>query len=386
MGENGNNAKDEDVLSTDRRYYDVFLSYPHALEAEAETLAQQIESAGYSVFRDLSFTDFKDISKLDIDRIERLRDMLSMSTALIYCHSRKHATTEKPSVWTPWELGFFDGAMSQRLGVYLLDGSPRSFDPASYFEGCEYLQLYTPIAPEHPSKDGTIRARDARLWTLNNFLATFATRSRRIDNVRPAFQWMQTLQQESLANPVNVMLGIWEWNLHHAAKTAEGSPAAELLDRMKAEVGEMRQSRVEAFRNPFVDLMLDAFAKLQADARNAGAEGAGRADTAPGGVFAPHMPPDPADISARLSRLIAETPALRHLAEMGSPGGLSKDLSELSSPFDPKAMQAMVEAATAGWTEMIQSNPAFLSLLDMVNPAAAISVASPPKKRGQDQS
>lgn len=333
------------------------------------------------MFRDLAFSDFKDVSKLDIDRIEFLRDTLSMSTALVYCHSQKHAGTEKPSVWTPWELGFFDGAMSQRIGVYLLDGPPTKFGPATYFEGCEYLQLYTPNAPEPPSTEGTTRAHDALLWTLSDFLATFAARSRRIDNVRPAFQWMQTLQQESLANPVNLMLGIWEWNLHHAAKAAEGSPASEALDRMKAEVGEMRQNRVEAFRNPFVDLVLDAFAKLQAGARHPGAKGAGRADTAPGNVFAPHLPPD---FSARLSRLIAESPALRHLSKMGSPSGLSKDvISAPASAFDPKAMQAIVEASTASWTELIQSNPAFRPLLYMTDPAEAIKGASPRRKGNQ---
>jgi hypothetical protein len=43
--------------------------------------------------------------------------------------------------WLPWELGFFDGSISDRIGIYLLDGRPADFNPEKYFKGSEYLQV-----------------------------------------------------------------------------------------------------------------------------------------------------------------------------------------------------------------------------------------------------
>lgn len=235
---------DQHKHSRDARYYDVFISYAHGQAEQAGAVKDQIEAHGKSVFLDQDFADLQDISTLDTSRIEHLRQILSVSTSLIYCHSQTAARAQDRSVWTPWELGFFDGAVSDRIGVYLLDGVPEDFEAKACFEGVEYLELYTTVVGD----ELTDAARAHGFATLEDFLDVNAARTRRIDNVRSAFQWMRNLQEETLSNPVNVYLGLWEWNLHHAAKFLGAGPMAEALQQTEATISEFRREQVEAYR------------------------------------------------------------------------------------------------------------------------------------------
>lgn len=253
-----------DRHSRDERFYDVFISYSHAMAGRVEAVAAEIKRSGRTVFLDQHFSDLRDISRLDSSRIEHLRDILSVSTSLMYFHSREAAAGQPQSVWTPWELGFFDGAVSDRIGIYLLDGAPESFDPGTYFRGSEYLQLYTPVIGGE--KAGA--AKDPRLWALEDFLATHAARARRIDNVRSAFQWLKNFQVEMAGNPANVMLGVWEWYLHHAAEAVGNGPAAETLRSTKNAVAQLRRTGVEAFRLPHMDAAFDVMRKMHPQNRD----------------------------------------------------------------------------------------------------------------------
>lgn len=245
----------ENVHQDQPGLFDVFLSYRHHDAHRIDYLKQKIKFHGFKAFRDLDFPSLGDPSNITPEKIDVLRRLLSRTTCLIFAYSRPPAeetakqdstltgqcisSSESPAVggyegnwgvpqyisssseslavevtakqdsalgvWMPWELGFFDGnMMSYRIGVYLLDhlnGEPEDLKPQEYFEGCEYLQLYT------------------RLTDLNlkEFLDRNAVRERRIDNVASTFVWFEHLCEEYWANPTNLALGVAEWCVGNAA-------------------------------------------------------------------------------------------------------------------------------------------------------------------------
>jgi hypothetical protein len=137
-------------------------------------------------------------------------------------------------------LGFFDGAISSRIGVYLLDGPRGAEDPKVYYKGSEYLQLYDELTDDN----------------LEAFLKRNAVRERRIDNVAGAFVWLEHLVQESVANPTNVSLGVMEWFTEHAARfwrVQGNSVLAELFTQLKMELDDARIALAPSFRFPFFD-------------------------------------------------------------------------------------------------------------------------------------
>lgn len=245
--------------STD--FFDVFISYRHRDAGRIDELEQKIRSHGYSAFRDLNFPAFQDTSDVTRQKIEDIRRILSRATCLIFAYSRGAGKDDEPvGVWMPWELGFFDGAISARIGVYLLDGRPRQFDPRKYFKGSEYLQLYDTLTDDN----------------LKAFLDRNAVPERRIDNVASAFVWLEHLYEEWLTNPANVGLGVAEWYADHAARYWQErgvEPLAEAFGRLKVQLDDLRVTSVPLLRShgeawmpgglaPGLSSMLAAWQKL----------------------------------------------------------------------------------------------------------------------------
>jgi hypothetical protein len=244
-------------VEPNRAFYDVFISYRHHDSEQIDGLECKIRSAGFEPFRDLNFPDLSDTSNVTRVKIETIRRQLSRSTCLIFAYSHGSAVRDRKAdvslgVWMPWELGFFDGAISSRIGVYLLDG-PRSPEQPkeAYYKGSEYLGLYDELS------DNNLKA----------FLDRNAVRERRIDNVAAGFVWLENLFTECVANPANVTLGLTEWFVDHAARfwQEHDNPAlADALARFKVMLDDMRVTAAPAWRCRIFDQLEEARQRLLA--------------------------------------------------------------------------------------------------------------------------
>lgn len=226
----------------DRAFYDVFISYRHHDGARIDALEARIREAGFEPFRDLNFLSLEDPTDVTRSKVAVIRQQLAHCTCLILAYSRPQAGEPGASVgaWMPWELGFFDGAMSSRIGVYLVDGPRGDIEPKAYFAGSEYLQLYTELTDDN----------------LEAFLRRNAVRERRIDNVASAFVWLQNLYGECLANPTNVAMGVTEWFSDHVARLLRQQDQVALADiwlQWKNQLDDLRATVVPALRWPILD-------------------------------------------------------------------------------------------------------------------------------------
>lgn len=229
----------------DRPFYDVFISYRHRDADAVAALSGEIEAAGFEVFCDKHFTGLNDPDQITRQTIETIREHIAKATCLIVAYSRRTAQQgldkgEPVGVWMPWELGYFDGALSSRIAVYLLDGPRGNVDPKTYYKGCEYLQLYEELTEQD----------------LPAYLARMAVRERRIDNVGSAFTWMSHLARECLANPLNVSLGVAEWYADHGAHWCEAvglQDMAAAYRHGKQTLDDLRVGMVRNLRIPLFD-------------------------------------------------------------------------------------------------------------------------------------
>lgn len=225
----------------DRAFYDVFISYRHHDSKKIDELERKIRGAGFEPFRDLNFPDLSDTSNVTRSKIDTIRRQLSRSTCLIFAYSHASARRNQKvdvslGVWMPWELGFFDGAISWRIGVYLLDGPRGPQQPKeTYYKGSEYLQLYEELTDDN----------------LKAFLDRNAVRERRIDNVAAAFVWLENLFSECIANPANVSLGVAEWYVDYAARfwqEHDNPGLADAFARFKVTLDDLRVTIVPTWR------------------------------------------------------------------------------------------------------------------------------------------
>jgi hypothetical protein len=247
--------ENEPTVRPDRPFYDIFISYRHRDAGAVDQLAAHIEALGYEVFVDSHFSGLNDPNEIKRDTIETIRQHIAKATCLIVAYSRESAKKdvakgEPVGVWMPWELGYFDGAITSRIAVYLLDGPRDEEDDKNFYKGCEYLQLYEEITQAD----------------LLAYLARMAVRERRIDNTGSAFMWMEHLARECVANPANVFLGMAEWFTDHAAngfKAVGNTPMAEVCARTKIGLDELRVGMVRAWRVPlFDDLRKDSLQSM----------------------------------------------------------------------------------------------------------------------------
>jgi len=307
----------EPNVRPDRPFYDVFISYRHRDLGAVKQLAADIEALNYEVFVDSRFSGLNDPNEIKRETIETIRQHIAKATCLIVAYSRESAKQdvakgEPVGVWMPWELGYFDGAMTSRIAVYLLDGPRGEEDDKTFYKGCEYLQLYEEITQAD----------------LPAYLARMAVRERRIDNTGSAFMWMGHLARECVANPANVCLGVAEWFTDHAAngfKAVGNTPMAEVCATSKNGLDDLRVGMVRAWRLPLFDeLRTDSVQSMALQWMRQLAQAAGpadlpqiRADTevpSPGRITPQAGFRLPADIVAEMARAMATatppTPAL----------------------------------------------------------------------------
>jgi hypothetical protein len=243
--------------------FDVFISYRHRDQLRAHALMRKIEALGFSAFADLDFPNLADTSEVDPAKIATIRRVLARATCLIVaCSSRDEAgTKDSLGVWMPWELGYFDGSISRRIGVYLLDGAPEDFDPATAFVGNEYLRLYQTLVDRCP---GNVPMRPDGMpsqMALESFLGRYAPRERRVDNTDAAFVWLERIWSEALANPANLALGIAQWQVAHAAawwRDLGLEPAARAGEDLAKALDQARVTWARQWRWHWVDHWLAA--------------------------------------------------------------------------------------------------------------------------------
>ncbi|CAB3801370.1 hypothetical protein LMG27177_05040 [Paraburkholderia fynbosensis] len=241
-------AEDQDGIP---EFFDVFISYRHSDEARARQLATTIRGYGFTPFVDADFAELADTSNVTHEKVEILRNRISRATCLIMIYPTQEEGARMPAnsasapgigFWTPWELGFFDGSISSRIGVFIPYEKTERFNAKDYFNGSEYLQIYPTLSDSN----------------LEDFLKRNAVRERRIDNVSGAFVWLQNLAEEWVANPVNVSLGVGEWYADHAARfwRKQGVDVwADYFASLKVQLDDLRISWSPQFRSPVFDAL-----------------------------------------------------------------------------------------------------------------------------------
>lgn len=213
--------------------YDVFLSHRYAETAEVEKLATWIHELGYSVYLDWKEDPQLDRSKVSPHTADVIRNRLRMSTCLIFAFSRSDT---EPSVWMPWELGFFDGASGMRIGFLPLDEQARHT-----LKGQEYLGLYKELTYDE-------RPGDPAVVPLKDFLQRNASPARLMDNVPAYFDWMAKMTMAMLRNPMNLPAGLLHWSLGEAKQWGDAwaqasgitNPFGAALERAKQEAEDLR--------------------------------------------------------------------------------------------------------------------------------------------------
>ncbi|WP_233857396.1 toll/interleukin-1 receptor domain-containing protein [Paraburkholderia sp. HD33-4] len=256
-------AEDQDSVP---EFFDVFISYRHHDKDKAQQLATTIRGYGFTPFLDTDFAELADTGNVTRKKVEILCNRISRATCLLLLYPTQQKASGNPAgsasahgvgVWTPWELGFFDGNVSSRIGVYLPDGKPDGFNAKDYFNGSEYLQIYPTLSDSD----------------LKDFLDRNASRERRIDNVSGAFVWLQNLAEECVANPVNVSLGIAEWYADHADRFWRSRGVnvwADYFAGVKVQLDDLRVSWSPQFRSPVFDSMRKVMSSDEHAAENGG--------------------------------------------------------------------------------------------------------------------
>ena len=131
-------------------WHDVFLSHTRADREQAEQLAEQLRTAGLSVYLDV---DDEALSRLHGRELaERLKNILSRSRLLLFVFSAR--STE--SRWMPWELGLAHGVVGRVLLWPLNAAAGRAAARQ------EYLKLYEQVNATHPLEDVLARVYSAR--------------------------------------------------------------------------------------------------------------------------------------------------------------------------------------------------------------------------------
>ena len=113
--------------------FDIFLSHSSKDKQLILGVKQLIEDSGYSVYID--WVDDPELDRTNVNKhtAEQLRTRMKQSKFLVYVDS----DNAKSSKWMPWELGYFDGYNSEKLGILVIRDSSNEI-----YIGQEYLNLY----------------------------------------------------------------------------------------------------------------------------------------------------------------------------------------------------------------------------------------------------
>src|SRR5229473_991789 len=114
-------------------YFDIFVSHS---SKDAEIIAgikALIEETGLTVYVDWIEDAQLDRSEVTAETADVLRRRMGHCSFLLYATSRDSADSK----WMPWELGYFDGLRSGKVGIL-----PIVESASDLFSGQEYLGLY----------------------------------------------------------------------------------------------------------------------------------------------------------------------------------------------------------------------------------------------------
>lgn len=116
-----------------RNSFDIFLSHSSKDKQLILGVKQLIEDSGYSVYIDWVDDPQLDRANVNVHTADILRTRMKQSKFLVYVDS----DNAKSSKWMPWELGYFDGYNSEKLGILVIRYSSNEI-----YKGQEYLNLY----------------------------------------------------------------------------------------------------------------------------------------------------------------------------------------------------------------------------------------------------
>lgn len=115
--------------------YDVFLSHSSVDKGLVISFKEVLTDMGFTVYID--WIDDSDTGRDEITPY--LKRAMKNSNVLIFLHTHN----SKKSIWTPWEIGYFDNHKGTKyIGVVpLLDSNSYIYS----YSGQEYLKQYTEI-------------------------------------------------------------------------------------------------------------------------------------------------------------------------------------------------------------------------------------------------
>ncbi|MFW2147606.1 toll/interleukin-1 receptor domain-containing protein [Acinetobacter sp. TY1] len=116
--------------------FDIFLSHSSKDKILILGIKRFIEDSRYSVYID--WVDDPELDRTNVNKhtAEQLRKRMKQSKFLVYVDS----DNAKSSKWMPWELGYFDGYKSEKLGILVIRNNSNEI-----YKGQEYLNLYPTI-------------------------------------------------------------------------------------------------------------------------------------------------------------------------------------------------------------------------------------------------
>lgn len=119
--------------------FDIFLSHSYSDKEIIPQLKRQLELLGYSIYVDWIIDRFLSREQVNKATAEVLQQRMNQSKCLLFATSENSSNSK----WMPWELGYFDGIKSKKVGILPLKKYNNGFNED--FKGQEYLGLYNYI-------------------------------------------------------------------------------------------------------------------------------------------------------------------------------------------------------------------------------------------------
>lgn len=114
--------------------YDIFFSHSYKDAKVVLGITQTIKDLGFSVYVDWIEDPVLSRSNVTSYTAQRLRARMTNCSCLFYAIS----DNSRGSVWTPWELGYFDGVKGKVAILPISESDAQT----EYYRGQEYLGLY----------------------------------------------------------------------------------------------------------------------------------------------------------------------------------------------------------------------------------------------------
>jgi hypothetical protein len=124
------------LAASDRDYFDIFLSHSYQDADVILGIVERLEAQRLSVYVDWMVDAQLDRTKVNAQTAALLRKRMRQCESMIFATS----TSSPTSKWMPWELGYFDGAVSEQISIMPIEG-----DQGPGNHGQEYLGLYRRI-------------------------------------------------------------------------------------------------------------------------------------------------------------------------------------------------------------------------------------------------